>query len=74
MHVGVADPRVGRRDHATDATTLDENGMPVEEMVVDKDTAIDERLGHHTVSVTLRRCGGMSGLRPRRNASAFAAR
>ena len=35
---------------------------------------IDQRRRHHTVSVTLRRCGGMSGLRPRLSASALAAR
>ena len=36
--------------------------------------AIDQRQAHHSVSVTLFRCGGLSGSKPRASASELAIR
>ena len=65
---------VACRDHGLDATVFDEHGDIVVPTLPGKYACIDECRRHHTVSVTLARCGGRSGSRPRRIASALTAR
>jgi hypothetical protein len=54
-----------------DAAAIDHHGTAVEHMRPVEDAGSGERDGHQTVSVTLRRRGGLSGLRPRARAMAF---
>ena len=71
--VCIANARVVARQDSSDALAIDEHGDIIVETVVEQYATVDECLRHHTVSVTLRRCGGTSGSRPRRADSAFAA-
>lgn len=57
-----------------DAAVLDHHRQIIAEFVAGKDAGIAQDRCHHTVSVTLFRCGGRSGLKPRRSASALMAR
>jgi hypothetical protein len=56
---------------ADNATVPDDNGASFEDVIAVEDAGSHEGKGHHTVSVTLRRRGGLSGLRPRASAMAF---
>ncbi len=62
-----------RGDDRVDHAGVDEHGDVVAETIRGQHARVDERGGHQTVSVTLLRCGGASGSRPRRTASAFTA-
>ena len=65
----------GRHQRGDGAGIVEQYGQVVAETVLDQDLGVDQRArAHHTVSVTLFRCGGRSGLWPRRNASALIAR
>ena len=55
-------------------TGRDGHGQPFAQALGQQDASVDERRLHHSVSVTLARCGGRSGSRPRVTASALAKR
>jgi hypothetical protein len=63
-HVG--GPRV--RQDVADELIGDRHGQPVLEAGVDQYARAAQGEGHQSVSVTLRRCGGLSGSNPRRRA------
>jgi hypothetical protein len=69
-----AHARIGIADDRGDVRAVDQHGKARSETGVGQHAAVDQGGWHQTVSVTLRRCGGTSGLRPRRSDSAFAAR
>src|SRR5690606_28168260 len=75
-HLAGLDPRLALGHQRLDAAAaVDQHRHVVMEAVVQQDAAVHQGLGgHHTVSVTLLRCGGTSGLCPRRSASASTAR
>ncbi len=52
-----------------DPVRLDHQGVAVKETRAVNYPGAGQNLGHHTVSVTLRRCGGVSGSKPRRRAN-----
>ncbi len=64
---------LGVVDHGRDAARFDDHGLARDELAVEQGAAVDERR-RHSVSVTLVRCGGRSGSRPRASAAALAAR
>ena len=66
-HVLLADDRL-------DPIAVDQHAPALDERAVDQHSPVDERDAHHSVSVTLARCGGRSGSSPRATASALAAR
>ncbi len=66
--------RIACGDDIDDPVAVDQYGAVGFDADWRQHARIDQRRCHHTVSVTLRRCGGMSGLRPRWSASALAAR
>ncbi|MNV20764.1 hypothetical protein D3C71_1116850 [compost metagenome] len=72
--IGSSNRRIIRSHDRNDAVVLDHDGNVVTEVLADKNAAIAQYGFHQTVSVTLFRCGGRSGLLPRRSASALIAR
>ena len=70
----VAQLRCGVGQQRADATLFDHHSQIVAEFIACQDAGIAQHGCHHTVSVTLFRCGGRSGLKPRRSASALIAR
>jgi hypothetical protein len=57
---------VPHRHHVADSAVQDEHGSLVEDPVPVEDAGADDGgEGHQCVSVTLRRCGGLSGSKPR---------
>ena len=62
---GATATRVVAGNDVDDPAAVQQHGAALEEAVVAEHAAVDERGGHQTVSVTLRRCGGRSGSRPR---------
>ena len=66
--------RVGGDDDIGDARAVEQHGGTVNETGVAEHACVDQCGEHQTVSVTLRRCGGTSGFRPRRSDSVLAAR
>ena len=71
---GATATRVVAGDDVDDPAAVEQDGAALEDAVVAEHAAVDECDGHQTVSVTLRRCGGRSGSRPRELASALANR
>jgi len=71
--VRIEHARIRVRDDRCDDALVDQHRDIVAETIDRQHACVDERRRHHTVSVTLLRCGGASGLRPRRTASAFTA-
>ena len=57
--------------HGANAAVLDDDGAAVEHVRPVEDPGTGQGNGHQRVSVTLRRRGGLSGLRPRPKAVAF---
>ena len=49
-------------------SALDQHDLVVDQTRVGEHPAVDECERHHSVSVTLLRCGGASGLKPRASA------
>ena len=66
--------RVVAGDDVDDPAAVEQHGPALDDAVVAEHAAVDECDRHQTVSVTLRRCGGRSGSRPRATASALASR
>ena len=66
--------RVVAPDEGDDASRVDEDATLLHESVVREHPRVDEQLHDHIVRVTLARCGGSSGSRPRAIARALAAR
>jgi hypothetical protein len=66
--------RVVRGHDVDDAIAIDEHGRAFDEALFDEHAAVEQRERAHSVSVTLLRCGGRSGSRPRASASVFAMR
>lgn len=64
--------RVGQQ--RADVAVFDHHRKIIAELIAGKNAGIAQDGCHHTVSVTLFRCGGRSGLKPRRSASALIAR
>ena len=73
LDVEIGHAAIVRGDDRVDHAGVDEHGDVVAETIRGQHARVDERRGHQTVSVTLLRCGGASGSRPRRTASAFTA-
>ncbi len=69
-----AHARVGGDDDIGDVRAIEQHGGAVDETGIAKHARVDQCGEHQTVSVTLRKCGGTSGFRPRRSESALAAR
>src|SRR6185436_2220345 len=55
-------------------SSLEQYGAVIDDAGITEHPAVDQRNRHQTVSVTLRKCGGRSGSRPRAMASALASR
>ena len=72
--LGAPADRVIAVDDAGDAARVEQHRPILQNAVISEHAAVDESDRHQTVSVTLERCGGRSGSRPRANASAFASR
>ena len=72
--LGAPAARVVVGDDVDDPAALEQHGAALDDALVAEHAAVDERDRHQTVSVTLRRCGGRSGSRPRATASALANR
>ena len=65
---------VSRRQHIDDTPLLDEHALAAHEAVRAQHPPVDQCEAHQSVSVTLRRCGGASGLCPRASDNSFAMR
>src|SRR5690606_15472581 len=60
--------------HRSDVRTAGHHGQAFLHACIRQDSSIDKRDGHYSVSVTLDRCCGWSGLKPRATDSAFTMR
>ena len=60
--------------HGLDTPGVEHDDAAFFEARIGQHAAVDQRQAHHSVSVTLLRCGGLSGLKPRAKASAVAMR
>ncbi len=74
MALRAGQPCIGGGHHIQDAAALEQHGVILDEAPAVQDAAIEQRAQHQTVSVTLLRCGGRSGSRPRARARALARR
>ena len=74
MGLSCAATHIIGRQHIQDARVLDQHTVAAHEPVSAQHPPVDQCAGLHIVSVTLRKCGGASGLSPRASASAFAMR
>src|SRR5262249_42737739 len=72
--LGGAAARIMRRQHVDDVPLFDEYALAAYEGVGTQHPPVDQREAHHSVSVTLRRLGGVSGLCPRASDSSLAIR
>src|SRR5271170_323601 len=69
-HHGVTAARISKIRQRFDARSRNQHDRAAHQPCGGENTAVHQRAAHYTVSVILRRCGGWSGSRPRRAASA----